>query len=98
MTKAAAEEGGTPHLPEQPSQTLCPCCAIGRQECTELFREVDQNRARLEDAHGLRATAVHERWNFGVRVDLHKAAAELVALIDSDQPRIILGPSVSEFE
>lgn len=49
-----------------------------------------KDRAGLEDPDGRWAASVQQRGNFGVRVDRHEAAAELVALVDADEPSVIL--------
>ena len=54
-----------------------------------------QDRAALEHPHRLCAAAVHQRRDLGVRVDLDKAGAELVALADVDQPGVIFGARVA---
>src|SRR5207245_11795569 len=88
MAKTAAEIGRTAHLPEQPRKTFGARLDVGRQERAELFREIDQDGGGLEDADRLLAAAVHQRRNLRVRIDLDKAAAELVA-VDPDQPGVV---------
>src|SRR4029077_15914772 len=63
---------------------------------TKLLREIQQDRARLEHANGLRAAAVQQRRDLGVWVDRHETAAELIALADVDQPGIVLSPRVTQ--
>ena len=38
---------------------------------------------------------VHQRRNLGIWVRFDKATAELMALVDSDQPGVVLGPRVA---
>ena len=45
MPETAAEERRRTHLPEQPVQCFGAGAGFGRQKGTELFREVDQDRA-----------------------------------------------------
>ena len=61
-----------------------------RQELAELLGQVHQDRAGLEDPDRLRAAAIDKRRDLGIRIDRDKAAAELVALADLDQPGIVL--------
>ena len=80
VPEAAAEIRGGALQPEQPVERLGPRGVIARQELPELLREVEQDRAGLEHPHVL--VGVIERRNLGVRVDIHEAATELVAVAD----------------
>ena len=96
MAEAAAQIGRAAHLPEQPRQAFGARGRLGRQESAELLGQIQQDRAGLEHPDRLRAAAVHQRRDLGVRVDRHEAAAELVALADLDQPGVVLGAAVAE--
>src|SRR4051812_49232168 len=56
---------------------------------------MDEDSPGFEYADGLRAAAVDERRDLGIRVYVHKAAAELVAVADSDRPCVIFGVLVT---
>ena len=97
MAEAAAEEGRRAHLPEQPVHRFGACAGFGRQKGAELLGQVHQDRARLEHPQWLAADAVvGQRGNLGVRVDLDKAAAELVAVTDLDQPGVVFRTAVTK--
>jgi hypothetical protein len=96
MTEPAADVGRAAHLPEQPVQRFGALVGIGRQEGAEFLREIEQDRSGLEHAARLGTAAIHESRYLRVRVDIHKAAAELLALADVDQPGIVLGAAVAE--
>src|SRR6266851_5095114 len=76
------------HLPHQPFEHrhLAPHVAL-RPELAGLLAEIDQDRARLEDADRLaaRALAVDDRRDLAVRADLDEVGLELVALADIDR-------------
>ena len=84
MAEAAAKIGRAAHLPEQPRQAFGAGGRLGRQEGAEFFRQIHQDRARLEHADRLCAAAVHQRRNFRVGIGCDKTAAELVAVLDPD--------------
>src|SRR5271156_972302 len=90
MAKAAADIRRAAHLPEQPRQAFRPRAHFRRQELAELLGQVHQDRSRFENADRLWAAAVDKRRDLGIRVDRDKAAAELVAVTDLDQPGIVL--------
>jgi hypothetical protein len=46
----------------------------------------------------LAPAAVHQNRYLRVRIHVHKAAAELLALADVDQPGVVLGAAVAEGE
>ena len=95
MAEAAAEIGRAAHLPEQPRQAFGARAGLGRQERAELLREIQQDRAGLEHPDRLRAAAVQQRRDLGVRVDRDEAAAELLAVADLDQPGVVFGAAVA---
>src|SRR5438132_346709 len=76
--------------PEEPRKAIGAGRSLGRDEATELFREMEQNGAGLEDAHRLVAGVVDQRWDLGIRVDIDEPRSELIALSDLDQPGIVL--------
>ncbi len=96
VPEASAEVGRAPHLPEQPGQDFGAGRLLAREQGAELLGQVDEDRAGLEDAHGGRSRAVHERRNLGVRIDRDEAATELLALVDLDQPGVVFRPGVPE--
>ena len=56
------------------------------------------DRAGLEDAHGRWTAPVEERRDLRVRIDPDEAAPELVAIVDLDEPRVVLGAGVTRRE
>ena len=46
-------------------------------------------------APAAQTTAVQQCWNLGVGIDTDKAAAELLAFLDADQPSIVLSAGVT---
>src|SRR5581483_10582874 len=94
VAEAAAEERRRAHLPEQPGQAFGAGLPAAWNERPELFGEMHQDRAGLEEADRRRTAAIHQRWNLGVGIDRDKAAAELVA-VDPDQPGIVFGTLVA---
>src|SRR3954470_13561932 len=60
-----------------------------RQEGAEFLREVEQDRAGFEHALRRLLAIVHERRDFGIRIHSDESAAELVALTDPDEPRVV---------
>ena len=95
MPEPAAEIGRGAHLPEQPRQALGARGRVGGQEGPELFGQMHQNRAGLEDADRRRATAIHQRGDLRVGVGGDEAAAELIAVADLDQPGVVFRPRVT---
>ena len=91
MAKAAADIGRAAHLPEEPGQAFGARGALGRQQGAELLGEIDEDRARFEDAHRLGFATVEQSRDLGIRIDGDKAAAELVALADLDRPGVVFG-------
>ncbi len=98
MAEAAADIGRAAHLPEQPRQTLGACLGLGRQEGTEFLGEIHQDGAGLEHADRLRAAAIDESRDLGVGIDGDEAAAELVAVVDPDQPGVVFRALVAQRE
>src|SRR5579872_6318834 len=96
MPESAAEVRCAAHLPEQPRQAFGACSSLHRQELPELLGEIDQDRTRLEYAHRRWLTAVEQRRNLGVGVYRHETAAELIAVTDFDQPRVVLRALMTE--
>ena len=96
MTEPAAEIGRAAHLPEQPGKAFGAFRRVGRQEGAKSFCEIQQNRAGLEHPGRRRGAVVHQRRDLGVRVHPDKAAAELIAVADSDQPGVVLGALVAQ--
>ncbi|MNL60140.1 hypothetical protein D3C87_1839270 [compost metagenome] len=95
MSEAAAEIRRGCHLPEQPVHRFGPGLVFLRQEGAELFSEVEQDRTRFEYADRLRSGPVHQRRDLRVRIDLDEARAELVALVDADQPGIVFSSGMA---
>src|SRR5690554_5053398 len=91
MTEATTEQRSAPHLPEQPIQALgAPGHVLGN-ELTELLRQVQQDGAGLEQPQRRVDAGIQHGRDLRVGVDLDKAATELVTLVDTDQPGIVLG-------
>ena len=66
-----------------------------RHQGAELLGEIEQHRARLEQADRRRPAAIDQGRNLGIGIDGHEAAAELLALADVDQPGVVLGARVA---
>src|SRR5690606_10017964 len=98
VAKTPAEERRAAHLPHEPGEDLRAVCGFGRQEGTEFFGEIDEDRARFEYPNWLGAAAIEERGDLAVRVDADEAARELVALADVDQPCVIFGAAMTGCE
>src|SRR5690606_972656 len=75
MPEAAAKIRGRAHLPEQPGEALRPPRRVRRQEGAEFLREIDEDRAGLENTDRRAAASVHQGRNFGVRIDGDEATA-----------------------
>ena len=87
--QAPAEKGRASHLPKQPRQAL----GAGRcawQQSPELLGEIQEYRTGLKDPDRPRR-AIHQCRDLGIRIDGDEAAAELIAIDDIDEPRIVLG-------
>jgi hypothetical protein len=69
---------------------------LSRQEGAELFGEVEQDRAGLEDADRLAPAAIHHGRDLGIGIDGDEAAAELVAVVNPDQPSVVFGALLAE--
>ena len=95
VSEAAAEIGCAAHLPEQPVHGFGALGVVSRQEGAELFREIEQDRAGLEHPSRWVGAVVHHSWNFRVRVGRHEAAAELVAVVDRNQPGVVFRAGVA---
>src|SRR5690554_5008846 len=89
VTEAAADEGRTAHLPEQPVEALGTTTDVLRNEGAELVRQIQQDGAGLEQPQRRVHAGVEHRRDLGVGVDLDEAAAELIALADADQPGVV---------
>ena len=96
MAEAAAQERRAAHLPEQPRQAFGASGAVRRQERAELLGQVQQDRAGFEHPHRRRAAMVHQHRDLGIRVGRDEAAAELVAVVDPDQPGVVLRRAMAE--
>ena len=96
MAKATAQKGRAAHLPEQPGQAFGARCATGGQEGSELFRQVLKDGSGFEHPHRRFSTMVHQRRDLRVGIGGNKSTAELVAIIDADQPRVVLGTVVTQ--
>jgi hypothetical protein len=97
VPEAAAQEGRTAHLPEQPAERLGTRRTRCRQEGpAELLRQIHEDGPRLEHPHRLGPAAVHEGRDLGIGVHLDKAAAELLAFVDADQPGVVFRAAVAQ--
>ncbi len=91
MAKAATQIGCTAHLPEQPRHDFSALGRVGGHKGTKFLGQVQQYGAGFKHPHGLVPTVVHQSGDFGVGVDANEATAELIALIDANQPGIVFG-------
>src|ERR1700676_5592788 len=96
MAKTAAQIWRTAHLPEQPGQALGASRCLGWQEGPEFFGEIHQDGAGFEDPYRRWAATIQQRRDLGVRVHRHKTTAELIAVADFDQPRVVLGTGMTK--
>ncbi len=69
---------------------------VGGEEGAELLGEMEQDGAGLEEADRFRAAAIEQCGDFGVGIDCYETAAELIAVVDADQPGVVLGTFVAE--
>ena len=95
MAKASAQKRRTAHLPEELRQEFGTAGAIQGQENAESFGQIHQDRTRFEHLDRHRSALIDQRWDLGVGVGTNKAAAELVAVLDADQPDILFGARVA---
>ena len=95
MAKAAPQIGGRSHLPEQPVQAFRLFLGTGTQKSVEPAREIQQDGTGFKDPARRRYRAVEQGRNLGIRIDRDKAAAELVAFADLDQPGVIFRPGMT---
>ena len=96
VPKTTAQVRRAAHLPEQPRHAFGTQGGVGGHQGSKLLGQVQQNGARLKHPHRLGAAVVYQRRNFGIGVGPHKAAAELVALMNAHQPCVVFGPSVAQ--
>ena len=98
MTKPAAKEGCTAHLPEQPRQAFGALGAFRGKKGSELLGQIKQDSTGFKHPDRRRSAAVEQGRDLGVRVDRDEAAAELVAVADPDQPGVVLCSRVPRFQ
>ncbi|MND74786.1 hypothetical protein D3C80_663890 [compost metagenome] len=96
MTEAAAQVGRRTHLPEQPVHGLGTTGRVGRQELSEFFGKVEQDRTGLEHPQRRLHAVVEQGRDLRVGVDLDEAAGELLAFADANQPGVVLGAGMPE--
>ena len=94
VPKPSAQKRRAAHLPEQPRQAFGALGAIQRKKGAELLGQIHQDRARLKHPNRLWSAAVHQRRDLGVGVGRDETAAELVTLLDADQPGVVLCAAV----
>ena len=94
VAETAAEIGRRAHLPEQPRQAFRAFRRVLGQEGAVLLREIEQDRAGLEDAGGFGQGMVDQRRNLRVGIDRDEPGAELVALADVDDIRVVFRAGV----
>src|SRR5512139_285323 len=84
------------HLPHQPFQGLVPLHRILRQELAGLLGEIDQDRARFEQADRLAAgtVGIDDRRNAVVGADAQELGLELLTLGDVDLVHAIGQPAL----
>src|SRR3546814_10198467 len=78
MAEAATDEGRCADLPGEPAQCFGARGGLGGQEVAELFRQMDQDRARFEYADRHVAAGIDQRGDLRIGVDRHEPAGELV--------------------
>src|SRR5580704_2812084 len=96
MAESAAEIWRRAHLPEEPRKALRALGGFGRQEDSKLLREIEQDCAGLEEPDRLRTAAVHQSRDLRVWIDGDEVAAELLTLVDPDQPGVVLGAFMAQ--
>ena len=96
VAKPAAQVRRAAHLPEQPRQAFGARWPVSGHKGIELFCKIQQDGAGLEHAHRHWSAAVHQHWYLGVGVGRHETAAELLPLIDADQPGVVFGTAVAQ--
>jgi hypothetical protein len=96
MAEAAAQEGALPICQNSQLRHSARAARCRQEGAAELLGQVHQDGAGLEHPHRLRPAAVQQRRDLGVGVDLHEAAAELLALVDADQPGVVLGARMAQ--
>ena len=96
MAKAAAQQGRRAHLPEQPVQGFSAHVRIARQKSVKLFGQIKQDGTRLKHPSRRGSAVVHQGRNLGIRVGRDETAAELVPLVNADQPGVVLGAAVAQ--
>ena len=87
------------HLPEQPLEHLVARAQILAEELAGLFREVEQDRARLENRDRLAAVGrrvIDDGGNAVVRRYRQKVRLELFAFADVDWDNIVLQSGLFE--
>jgi hypothetical protein len=96
VTEAPTKVRRASRLPEQPREAFGARAVSGRQEDAELLGEIYQDGARLEYPNRHRAALVHQRRDLGVGVQGNEAAPEQIALVNSDQPGVVLCAAIAE--
>ena len=96
MPEPAAKIGRAAHLPEQPAQRFGALRTVLGQERAEFLRQIQQDRARFKHPLRLGFAMVHQRRDLRIRIGRHKAAAELIAIADLDQPGIVFSTLVPQ--
>jgi hypothetical protein len=98
VAETTAQVGRRTHLPEQPIERFGARGGALGQQGTKLFGQIQQDGAGLKHARGRLGAAVEQGRNFGVGVDRHKTAGELVAIADFDEPAVVFGAGVAQGE
>src|SRR3546814_19831118 len=97
MAEAATDEGRCADLPGEPAQCFGARGGLGGQEVAELFRQMDQDRARFEYADRHVAAGIAQRGDIRIGVDRDEPAGEMVSLADVSRNGIIFWLTLSEF-
>lgn len=98
MAEAASQQRRTAHLPEQPAQRFGTLARVLGQKLAEFFCQIKQDIAGFENPTRRIDAVIHHGGNLGVGIHLHKATAELIAILDIDQPGIVLRVLVAFFQ
>src|SRR5690625_1813336 len=98
MPEATAQKRRGAGLPEQPVEAFGAPVNVLRHKAAELFGQIQKNGTGFKVAPVWLDALVQHGRNLGVRVDIHKARAELLAFAYPDQPGIVLGLLVAGFQ
>jgi hypothetical protein len=100
VVRLAEHRTEAPHLPEQPLDHLQPPPRVVGQELPRLFRQIKQDRPRLEnrDRPSAGTVVVDDGRNLVVGADLKELGRELVAPAQVHPDHLIGQPGLLEHE